>query len=681
MEEVHELLSKAYSKSSHTEALTVLKELDRFLDTVENPVDKIMLKKTRKISQKFGYSLYGQIPRLYIKYLKLVDRKNTDLLINLCNDSLLIRDTLIGTEIGENISVAVREALIYMVQQGSLDSQQSVVVQGLLEVKQTVNFEEELGYAIEEIEANSSVGLHIMIDLFSTFSSQKDQFYYFSTQISPLIKSLNTKRSVEIYSLTIKFLEILLPVSKFVVKINEEICEYQLSYLKLFPQYEDVFYTSLEIVKVLMKTDRYINENCVRVLCKLWNLYPGLRNQLYEMIVANFKVISASNSYDSKRKAAEFLFMIMHDKSVDGDFKGMLESEGLDNLFDDESYDKVQLNPVDVKDLKVNAGYPICVEIKPGEKMAYYVEVTEPSSILTWGFATEDYDITYKVCRMNTVEEVMFQGERIPCDTTPVLGSLFIDVPGLYKFEWNNTFSWFRSKKIRFRICTLIPIQSPPDPVQNSKISILNPDEIGDLCYNLPNIECTEIGISLSSSSLSTFTTLLDTFPLSDSENVSEKISRIISSIKGKNKKIGIVSNKVISYALDYSLGCFAVCRDIDAFALLNHDTLQVNTLIAVIDSDGIRSSVVLDGKLFHNGDVKNLKNQEPAVAVATLLGMFGPGTVVVHGVDIEKLVARARLMVPVGIWNNSQVVFSSFSLAECASRMHYLAYRYKTSL
>lgn len=681
MEEVHELLSEAYSKGTHIEALNIISRLDSYLDTVDHPVDQIVLKKTRKLSQKFGYSLYGQIPRLYIKYLKLIDRKNTELLINLCNDSLLIKDSLIGTEIGDNISNAVREALVYMVQQGSLDTQQSAVVQGLLEVKQTINFEDEMGYAIEEIEANSSVGLHIMIDLFSTFPAMKDQFYYYSTQIGPFIKSLNTKRSVEIYNLTIKFLEILLPASKFLLKINEEICEYQLSYLKLFPQYEDVFYTSLEIVKILMKSDRYINENCVKILYKLWNLYPSLKNQLSELIIANFKVINASNSYDPKRKAAEFLYLIMHDKTVDGDFKGMLESEGLDSLFDDECYDKAQLVPVDVKDLKVSAGYPICTEIKPGEKMSFYVEVSEPSSILTWGFATEDYDITYRVCRMNTVEEVLFQGERIHCDTTPVLGSLFISTPGLYKFEWINSFSWFRSKKIRYRVCTLIPVLSPPAPEINKKFSILNPDEVGDLCYSLPNIEYTEIGISLSSTELSCFTTILDTFPVPDEDSLPETVSRLISSIQGKNKKIGIVAKTRVSNSFDLNLGCFAFCRDVDAFALLNHDALQVNTLIAVIEDDGVRSAVVLDGKLFHNGDVKNLKNQEPAVGVATLLGMFGPGTVVVHGVDMEKLVARVRLMVPVGIWNNSQIVFSAFSLAECASRLHYLTYRYKTSL
>jgi hypothetical protein len=413
-------------------------------------------------------------------------------------------------------------------------------------------------------------------------------------------------------------------------------------------------------------------------LYKLWHLYPGLRSQLHDLILANFKVISSSSSFDPKRKAAEFLYLIMHDREVQGDFKGLLESEGLEALFEDECYDKVQMQATDLTELKINSGFPICVEVKPGEKTAYYVEVTEADSVLSWGFATEDYDISYTISRMNTFEEVLFEGARIACDTNPVISALLVAVPGLYKFEWNNSFSWFRSKRIRFRISVLYPVKSKDDGLIVPKIKITNPDDVGDLCYVLPNSEFTEVGLAIGNDNFEYFNQSLDKSNL-NGENPEDKANRLLASVSGKCIKVGVVEDKIRNRNFDWSLGCFAFCRDVDAFALLNYDSLQVHTLIAVIDLEGVRSAVVNAGRLLPNADVSNLKGLDSAAAVATLLGLYGPGTVVVYGVEIEKLVARARLLVPVGIWNNSQVVFSDYSLAECASRLHYLLYRYKS--
>ena len=675
------MLGSAYSKPSHREAATTLEEFESLILSHPSPIDSTVLKLTRKISQKFGYSLHGVLPKLYMKYLKLVNKGNTELLISLCNDALLVKESLIGTEIGDQIGTCVREALIFLVQQGSLDPQQSQEVQKLLEVKNTINFEEQLGYAIEELDLNSAIGMHIMIDLFSTMPSIKDQFYYYSTQISPILKSLHVRKSVEIYNLTLKFMDIFLAPVQYLIKIGENSMEYQVSHLKLFSMYEDVFYTSLALVKTLLKCDRFISENTVKIVYKLWNLYPGLRSHLHELILVNFKIISTSNSLDPRRKAAEFLYVVMHDKEVEGDFKGRLESEGLESLFEDENYDRSELAPIELKDLKISTGYPICCEINAGEKYSHFVEIEEENSILTWGFASEEYDISYTISRMDSVEEILYRGQRCSCDLAPIHGVEFVARPGLYKFEWSNAFSWFRSKKVRFRISVLVPLAVKPSAEEPKVILLQNPDECGDLCYILPNIEFVEVGIHIAKDTISFFSTETDIFPLKPSDDVPSIIARYCGLLQKKVKKIGVIDKNLEKREYPLNSGCFALCRDIEAFALMNHDSLQVHTVIAIIEEDGLRSAVVIGGRLFTGGNVTNLKNQEPAVAIATLLSVFGPATVVVRGLSIEKLIARIRLLVPVGIWNNSQIVLSGFSLAECAARLHYLLYRYKSSL
>ena len=113
MEVVYHLLGSAYSKPSHREAATTLEEFESLILSHPSPIDSTVLKLTRKISQKFGYSLHGVLPKLYMKYLKLVNKGNTELLISLCNDALLVKESLIGTEIGDQIGTCVREALIF----------------------------------------------------------------------------------------------------------------------------------------------------------------------------------------------------------------------------------------------------------------------------------------------------------------------------------------------------------------------------------------------------------------------------------------------------------------------------------------------------------------------------------------------------------------------------------------
>ena len=438
-----------------------------------------------------------------------------------------------------------------------------------------------------------------------------------------------------------------------------------------------MFYTSCELLKILQKSEKLIQENCVKILYKLWNLYPSLRSHLYDLVLSCFKVINSSSSYDPKHKAAEFLYLIMHDREAPGDFKGLLEAEGLEGLFEDECYDKAQLGPVELKELKINSGFPICVEIKPGEKSAYFVEVSESKSVLSWGFATEDYDISYTISRMEAGEEVLFAGERIACDSNPVISALVVDTPGLFKFEWNNSFSWFRSKRIRFRISLLCPVRAD-DGLIVPRIRIGNPDEVGDFSFVMPNSEVCEVGVQIGDMEVACFREVVERFSL-DGETPEDKVNRFLALREENCVKVGVVEGKVRNRKFDLSLGCFAFCRDVDAFALFNYDSFQVHTLIAVIEFEGIRSAVVNAGKLLPNADVCNLKGCDAATAVATLLGMYGPATVVLYGADMEKLVARVRLIVPVAIWNNSQIVFSDYSLAECASRLHYLFYKYKS--
>ena len=234
---------------------------------------------------------------------------------------------------------------------------------------------------------------------------------------------------------------------------------------------------------------------------------------------------------------------------------------------------------------------------------------------------------------------------------------------------------------MRFRISTLVPANSKAIVEQISAISMINQDESGELCYIVPNYEYSEIGIYITSSDISFFSEKSDTFPIESCEDIPSIIAKYCELLPKNTRKIGVIEKNITIREYPLHVGCFAACRDVDAFALMNHDTLHAHCLIAVIEDEGIRSAVIIGGKLFSSGNIANLKNQEPAVAISTLLSLFGPGTVVINGIDLEKLTSRARLLVPAKIWNQSQIIVSDFTLTECAARLHYLLYKYKASL
>lgn len=55
--------------------------------------------------------------------------------------------------------------------------------------------------------------------------------------------------------------------------------------------------------------------------------------------------------------------------------------------------------------------------------------------------------------------------------------------PGLYKLVWDNNYSWFTKKKIRYRVSVLRPLESEPSHKPVRKISIVKQNKIHNLLF------------------------------------------------------------------------------------------------------------------------------------------------------------------------------------------------------
>jgi len=91
--------------------------------------------------------------------------------------------------------------------------------------------------------------------------------------------------------------------------------------------------------------------------------------------------------------------------------------------------------------------------VHKGHKFVLDFVVDQPGSILRWEFMTEDYDIGFGVYRKDNGSDVsVVEMSRVSCHMTPEDGTVVCEEPGTYVAVFDNSFSWTKSKRLRYVI-------------------------------------------------------------------------------------------------------------------------------------------------------------------------------------------------------------------------------------
>merc|ERR1712136_731010 len=99
-------------------------------------------------------------------------------------------------------------------------------------------------------------------------------------------------------------------------------------------------------------------------------------------------------------------------------------------------------------------------------------ETTEPNSNLKWQFFSEGGDIGFRVFFKSEEDKVeLFPKERIECHLIMEEGSVPCERPGTYMVEFDNSYSYFRSKKIWYDI-TIETTQDSDDSGDSDDVTI-----------------------------------------------------------------------------------------------------------------------------------------------------------------------------------------------------------------
>ena len=137
------------------------------------------------------------------------------------------------------------------------------------------------------------------------------------------------------------------------------------------------------------------------------------------------------------------------------------EEEDDDDLYDTQNLEKFEEIIADENlfllhnDLKL--GYFNQKVIKSGEKFIFFEELSQDYSVLDFCFTLSDLDIKFTITDMTEGKKIYAKERIISIDDTPLKIIMCFTQPRILKFEFDNSYSWLRSKTIKYKTNIFYP--------------------------------------------------------------------------------------------------------------------------------------------------------------------------------------------------------------------------------
>ena len=225
---------------------------------------------------------------------------------------------------------------------------------------------------------------------------------------------------------------------------------------------------------------------CFLMLKRLYFIFPKYRNDLEDLIctsLINLLSFDEEVVNESKEPYESFLFYLL-DKGEENlknklkekilKKKDKLKKDYLNEINDNKIETiNVESDIIYISDFNLHIGCPVNIEIAAGEEEQKLIEIKYPNSLLYIGFNLPNYDINFhliKYCpninnslssNQNNEEKVQYEDHKYFYEIFSLEKKrgakivLFIKSPGIYKVLFDNKYSWFKSKLLRFR-CTIL---------------------------------------------------------------------------------------------------------------------------------------------------------------------------------------------------------------------------------
>ena len=226
---------------------------------------------------------------------------------------------------------------------------------------------------------------------------------------------------------------------------------------------------------------------CFLILKRLYFIFPKYINEIRDLIITNIiNIISFDekmiNNYKDIFEPYISYLLQKGEENLKNKLKERLDKKKKElkkNIFnlknDNTSIEKhnVESDIIFISSFNLNIGCPINLEIAAGDEEEKLIEVKDPNSLLYIGFNLPSYDINFhliKYCpnidftlmsKEKVEKKVQFEEQKYFYEVFKLDKSrgakiiLFIKNPGIYKIIFDNKYSWFNAKLLRYR-CNIL---------------------------------------------------------------------------------------------------------------------------------------------------------------------------------------------------------------------------------
>ena len=249
-----------------------------------------------------------------------------------------------------------------------------------------------------------------------------------------------------------------------------------------------IFSLCLTMIKCLIFFEKSFKSQfvCFLMLKRLYFIFPKYKNELEELIPnALINLISFDDEVvkESKEPYESFLLYLIQngEENIRNKIKEILEKKKTAikqdylNYENKEKIEKinVEYDTIFISDFNLNIGCPTNIEVAVGDEEEKLIEVKNQNSVLYIAFNLPLYDINFHLIKycpninnelsskdQNEVkvqyEEHKYFYEIFKLEKTQGAKIiLFIKNPGIYKVIFDNKYSWFTSKLLRYR-CSIL---------------------------------------------------------------------------------------------------------------------------------------------------------------------------------------------------------------------------------
>ena len=247
----------------------------------------------------------------------------------------------------------------------------------------------------------------------------------------------------------------------------------------------------------------YLQYVCYLLLKKIYFIFPQYRKNIEDLIIQNLINLSIYEKKEDRLNTIEcrqFLNYLLNNGEEELKKK-------LNEIIEEKNYSKnieleenikfdqisVEYENLNFSDFNLRIGYPNLCSIEAGDEFSKFIEIENNNSLIYIGIATNEYDINVKLFKyypyiknnnnnndndnynLNDYFVEIYKLERFDCSEIPLKIILFCKEAGIYKLVFDNSYSWFTSKIVRYRLSILKLIS---DIKQDKIIDNQNSDKI-----------------------------------------------------------------------------------------------------------------------------------------------------------------------------------------------------------